>query len=257
MNPPPRLAKITSLLVIFSLTTVLGGICLGQTGRAAGEDTPDETEFAQRVAEDTTEERREFQLPELIPISNMPDLNVAIPNLSSPKVPAVLLEHKSEILRLANDAMVRTVMGNEEGAVLVAGLTEIESPGRPARYIESTTVRNDDFNLALKLKLLKLQSKVRSLQPPRRLALAAPMLREGSPDQAGVVADAKAKIDALCREWAEDSGEPFVTLVARRGVIITHEAFGKDCEGQPVGHDYRCWVASIRAVQKCRHSKTA
>lgn len=245
MNPPPRLAKITSLLVIFSLTTVLGGICLGQTGRAAGEDTPDETAFAQRVAEDTTEERREFQLPELIPISNMPDLKVAIPNLSSPKVPAVLREHKSEIFRLANDAMVRTVMGNEEGAVLVAGLIEIESLGRPARYIESTTVRNDDFNLALKLKLLKLQSKVRSLQPPRRLALAAPMLREGSPDQAGVVADAKARIDALCREWAEDSGEPYVTLVARRGVIITHEAFGKDCEGQPVGHDYRCWVASI------------
>ena len=30
----------------------------------------------------------------------------------------------------------------------------------------------------------------------------------------------------------DDSGEPFVTLVARRGVVITHEAFGKDRDGQ-------------------------
>ena len=152
---------------------------------------------------------------------------------------------KAEIVRLANDALVRTVMGNEEGAVLVAGLTEIESLGRPAKYIESTTVRNDDFNLALKLKLQGLQDKVRSLRPPRQLEPPAPMLREDSPAEAGVASDAKARIDALCREWAEDSGEPFVTLVARRGVLITHEAFGRDATGQAIGRDYRCWVASI------------
>ena len=57
--------------------------------------------------------------------------------------------------------------------------------------------------------------------------------------------DAKAKIDDVCRAWAEDTGEPFVTLVARRGVIVTHEAFGRDPSGQPIARDYRCWVASI------------
>ena len=327
MNPLPHLAKITSLFVILSLNTALAGVCLGQNGRAAGGDTPDETAFAQRVAEDIKEERWEFPLQELmlakagswifkpgetprllwrdveavrrlggdeplqvrwfnsqleespepdasgrwlawiegtapngtplrrlrtfyalpaqIPLSNMLDLKVAIPNLSSPNMPAVVREHESEIVRLANDALVRTVMGNEEGAILVAGLTEIESLGRPATYVESTTVRNDDFNLALKLKLQGLEDKLRSLSPPRRLEPPAPILREGSPAEAGVVSDAKARIDAFCRDWAEDSGEPFVTLVARRGVIITHEAFGKDSEGEPIDRDYRCWVASI------------
>jgi CubicO group peptidase (beta-lactamase class C family) len=43
----------------------------------------------------------------------------------------------------------------------------------------------------------------------------------------------------------EDTGEPLVTLVARRGVIVTHEAFGRDATGQPLTRDYRCWVASI------------
>ena len=57
--------------------------------------------------------------------------------------------------------------------------------------------------------------------------------------------DAKAKIDELCRAWAEDTGEPLVTLVARHGVVVTHEAFGRMPNGEPATRDYRCWVASI------------
>lgn len=186
-----------------------------------------------------------YALPAQIPTSIMPKLTVALPNLSSPDVPAVVREHEAEIVRLANEALVRTVMGNEQGAILVAGLAEIEALGRPATYIESTAVRNDDVNLSLKLRLQGLQDEVRSLRPPRELDTPTPVLRVGSSAEAGVAADAKARIDAVCRDWAEDSGEPFVTLVARRGVIITHEAFGKDSDGQPVDRDYRCWVASI------------
>ena len=58
-------------------------------------------------------------------------------------------------------------------------------------------------------------------------------------------AGTKEKIDAVCHAWADDSGEPFVTLVARHGVIVTHEAFGKDKAGKPVDRDYRCEVFSI------------
>jgi CubicO group peptidase (beta-lactamase class C family) len=36
-----------------------------------------------------------------------------------------------------------------------------------------------------------------------------------------------------------------VTLVARHGVIVLHEAFGHDPNNRPVGLDYRCDVASI------------
>ena len=57
--------------------------------------------------------------------------------------------------------------------------------------------------------------------------------------------DTKSRIDAVCQAWADDTEEPFVTLVARRGAIVTHEAFGRGANGQPVDRDYRCWVASI------------
>jgi CubicO group peptidase (beta-lactamase class C family) len=186
-----------------------------------------------------------YALPEQIPTSLLPNLTVALPHLSSSQVPVVVREHEAEIVRLANEALVQTVLGNEQGAILVAGLTEMESVGRPATHIESTAVRTDDVNLALKIKLQGLKDKVRSLHPPRKLNTPAPSLRVGSPDEAGVAADAKARIDAVCHDWAKDSGEPFVTLVARRGVIITHEAFGQDSQGQPIDLDYRCWVASI------------
>jgi CubicO group peptidase (beta-lactamase class C family) len=65
------------------------------------------------------------------------------------------------------------------------------------------------------------------------------------PAEAGVHPDAKRRIDEFCQAWVETTDEPFVTLVARRGVIITFEAFGKDDSGTPITRDYRCWVASI------------
>jgi CubicO group peptidase (beta-lactamase class C family) len=57
--------------------------------------------------------------------------------------------------------------------------------------------------------------------------------------------DAAQEIRAVCREWAEDSKEPFVTLVARRGVIVVHEAFGRDPDDRPLPLDFRWDVASI------------
>ncbi|MFV2067281.1 MAG: serine hydrolase domain-containing protein [Pirellulales bacterium] len=186
-----------------------------------------------------------YCLPKQLPTSFSPDLTVAFPNFPGPDAPVVLNEHDAEILRLANDVLVRAVLGSEQGAVLVAGLTEAKPLGRPAKHVESTSVRNGDCHLALKLKLQGLQDKVRPLRPPQHRDQPATMLHEGSPAQAGVAPDAKARIDALCRSWAEDTGDPFVTLVARRGVIVTHEAFGRDASGQPIDREYRCWVASI------------
>lgn len=186
-----------------------------------------------------------YGLPKEVPASFAPDLTVAFPKFPGPQAPAVVKEHQAEVLRLASDMVVRAVLESEKGAVLLAGLTEARPLGRPAKYVESTAVLNDDFHLALKLKVQGLQDKVRPLSPPRRRDRPATALHEGPPAEAGVAPDAKARIDAVCRAWADDTGEPFVTLVARRGVIVTHEAFGRDASGKAVDRNYRCWVASI------------
>lgn len=186
-----------------------------------------------------------YALPNQLPSSFSPDLTVALPNFPGPDAPTVLKERKNEIVLLANNILPRAVLGSEQGAILVAGLSEAEPLGRPAKYIESTTVQNDQCHLELKLKLQRLEDKVRVLHPSRRREQPAIVLRDGSPVEAGVAPDAKAQIDALCQSWADDTGEPFVTLVARHGVIVTHEAFGTAPDGEPIGRHYRCWVASI------------
>lgn len=186
-----------------------------------------------------------YGLPKEFHSSYTPDLTVVLPNFPGPDAPPALQEHQAEAIRLVNDMLPRMVIGSQEGAVLIAGLTEFKPLGRPARFVESAAVLDDDYHLALKLKLQGLQQRIRALQPPRRRASPATVLHEGELAQAGMRSDAKTRIDELCRAWAEDTGESFVTLVARRGVIVTHEAFGRDAGGQPITRDYRCWVASI------------
>lgn len=186
-----------------------------------------------------------YGVPKNISLAYAPDLTVVLPHFPGPQAPTVLLEHQAEALRLANDRLVHTIIDSEQGAILAAGLAEFEPLGRPARFLESATVLNDDYHLALKLKVQGLQPRVRTLQPPRHRDSPATVLHDGTLADAGMRPDAKAKIDEVCRAWAEDTGEPFVTLVARRGVIVTHEAFGRDPGGQPITRDFRCWVASI------------
>jgi len=186
-----------------------------------------------------------YALPKELPTSYAPDLTVALPKFPGPHAPPAVKEHQAEVIRLASDTVARALLDSEKGAILVAGLVEAKPLGRPARCVESTAVMNDDYHLALKLKVQGLRDKVRRLRPPRRRDRPATVLHQGSPAEAGVSPDAKAQIDAVCRAWADDTGEPFVTLVARRGVIVTHEAFGRDPSGQPIDRDYRCWVASI------------
>ena len=174
-----------------------------------------------------------------------PDLSVAFPEFPGPNAPATWREHQAEFTRLGSELLTQSLISSEKGAILIAGIVESKPLGRPARYVESASVAHDNHHLALKLKLLGLQSKVRMLQPPRLRTKPAAVLHAGSLADAGVRSDAKSRIDAICQAWADDTGEPFVTLVARRGVILTHQAYGRDSSGEPISTDYRCWVASI------------
>ncbi|MBP6965380.1 MAG: beta-lactamase family protein [Armatimonadetes bacterium] len=141
----------------------------------------------------------------------------------------------SDADRILRDAIIET----ENGAKFVAALFEAKPTGAPATVTESAAVLADDYQLALKLKLLGLTDKARKLAAPKTLDKPFPVLHEGKLAEAGMQPDAKEKIDAICKKWAEDSGEPFTILVARHGVIVTEAAFG------PVGLDYRTDVMSI------------
>jgi CubicO group peptidase (beta-lactamase class C family) len=174
-----------------------------------------------------------------------PDLRDPLAYQPGPIPARVWREHADEISTTLADGAFKAFNDSEAGAILIAGLTESKARGRRASSTQAAAVLNDDFHLALKLKAQGLHAQVRPLKPARKRARPAPVLRGGSPAEAGVRADAKNELDELCREWARQSNEPFVTLVARHGVIVTHEAFGRDKAGRPVDLDYRGDVASI------------
>jgi CubicO group peptidase (beta-lactamase class C family) len=75
----------------------------------------------------------------------------------------------------------------------------------------------------------------------------APVLREGSLQEAGVGANGVKRIDELCRTWAADSDEGFVVCIARRGVIILHQAYGTR-EGRAMTVNDKGALASITKV---------
>lgn len=174
-----------------------------------------------------------------------PEITVTLPTVPESAAMDVWREHEAELSRLSTDLLRRTFADSETVAIVMAGLAESKPLGRPARFVESVEVLNEDYHLALKLKLLNLQNQIHPLRPPRKRKAPATILHEGSPRESGMLPDAKAKIDAVCRDWFDDTKEPFVTLVARHGVVVTHEAFGSDSDGKPVDREYRCWVGSI------------
>jgi CubicO group peptidase (beta-lactamase class C family) len=205
--------------------------------------------FVEGVAPNGTPLRRSFTFfcrPKGFFIYAPPELRISLPPQTSPVDATVWREHQQELDRAGSSLIVQNFNDSEQGAILLAGLSESKPLGRPAGSLESASVLNDDFQLAMKLKALRLDGKVRPLAPPRhREGAPAPVLHEGSLAEAGMRAVAKDGIDKLCREWADDSGEPFVTLIARHGAIVTHAAFGHDAQGKPIDLDYRCGVFSI------------
>jgi CubicO group peptidase (beta-lactamase class C family) len=174
-----------------------------------------------------------------------PDPSEGLAYLPGPIARDVWMEHQDEFTRLSKDALLRALNDTEGGAILLAGLSSAKPLGRKPLSTETAAVLDDDFHLAVKLKALGLQERIRPLKPPRKRATPAPALRDGTPSEAGMRPDAAATIRRVCAAWANDSKEPFTTLVARHGVIVLHEAFGRDEAGRPLDLDYRSDVASI------------
>jgi CubicO group peptidase (beta-lactamase class C family) len=174
-----------------------------------------------------------------------PEVSVSFPDLPDTDDGRIWNERTQEINRVATEVLGQALLDSEQSAILLAGLAEAEPLGRPARFIESADVMNRDFHLKLRLKQSPSDRHGIPLAAPRHRDSPAPVLRVGTPGEASVSADAAAQLDAVCKAWWDDTQEPFVSLVARRGVIVLHRAYGEDAAGNAIDRDYRCWVASI------------
>lgn len=178
--------------------------------------------------------RPEFQPPPGVSIAYLP---------GSPIEPAVWAEQSPWFAAKVGEEFLRGLLMEEEGAILTAGLAELRPLGRKPLFTEQPDVLHDEHHLAIKRHLMGL-AEATPPAPPRRLQALAPVLRPGTPAEAGFSRDVTARLSALCRSWYARSGEPFVTLVARNGVIVYHEAMG-EMLASPVNTRTRFRVASL------------
>jgi len=158
-----------------------------------------------------------------------------------------LAENRNYAAMFAGRYLFEKLNGDEEGAALLAALHELKSGEPPVSldFINSPLVRNLDFQLLVKRKVLNVEKRFPALSPiVPDPALNAPVLRAGDETQAGFDPGTAARLHEICQQWYVAGQEPFSTLVARRGVVIYHEAFGGD-RARAVTINTPMWIASV------------
>jgi lysophospholipase L1-like esterase len=137
-------------------------------------------------------------------------------------------EHREAVAGFAGRTVLLSILQQREGAVLMSYLQELQSTGTQPALTDTPMIRDHEYHLALKRKMLTVQDKYPSLRQPRRTGgKPAPVLREGTETDAGFKPGTVANLREICRVWFEQSREPFNLVVARRGVLVLDESFGK------------------------------
>lgn len=153
-------------------------------------------------------------------------------------------QNQDTISNWAGRKFVEFLESDPYGPVIMCYLTEAEPSNIKRAKTDIPEIKNNDFHLALKRKLLYPDAKYPSLKMPRKITDKAPVLHEGTAEEASVKPDAARKIRKVCQQWYNDSKEPFVILVARHGVIVIHEPFGNNAKG-PITVDTPMYIASL------------
>ena len=153
-------------------------------------------------------------------------------------------EREDAIARWAGWKLVNAMETEEDGAILASYLGEMIPAGKNLSPVDTPKIVNDDHHVALKRKLLGVEKKYAPLQMPKTAVTEATVLHAGSPREAGVKEDAAQRIRRVCEDWYQCTKEPFAVLVARKGVIVIHEAFGVRGD-QKATTDTPFYIASI------------
>lgn len=132
-----------------------------------------------------------------------------------------------------------------EGAGLLAMLEEAKPGDAPVTDPFESGLRMLDLELKIKRKLLGVSGEL--LKAPAKPAKAATTIRYGTCEEAGMKPEVVAKLDKICKEWAEKGGLPFTAVVARKGVVFMHKGFGV-LDGKKIDKNALFMPASIGKI---------
>lgn len=138
-------------------------------------------------------------------------------------------DHSEVIADNVGRMILLSTLKQEEGAILMSYLFELDQGKYKNDTFTTPLMAADEYHIQLQKKIGGVVYDGPGLKAPRlRRGNPAPVLRSGSPEEAGFKSGVVSAVREVCKEWFEVSQEPFITLVARNGIIVYHEATGSD-----------------------------
>jgi len=154
--------------------------------------------------------------------------------------------HEDEIRDYLGWSIPERLNEKADGAVFWAGMSELAPTISPEVPEANVWYRDRQWWADFKRKQFGADEKYPALARPAKLATPrGNALREGDPASVGYSEESLDEIRKVCDEWAEVAEEPLAVLLAHKGVIVLHEAFGTKNDGQPMTLDTPRWMASI------------
>ncbi len=149
-----------------------------------------------------------------------------------------------------SDLMMGNLFKNPQAAILLAGLSEATSAERAGDPNFDPRFSDRQWWVTFKRREFGVEGKYPALVKPQKIKAAnADKLKSSATNAAVYRAEDTAKIRKICAEWAEVGKEPLVTLVAHKGAVVFHEAFGNPDgsgrDGQLMTRETPAWMASI------------
>tara|TARA_B100001029_G_C15057399_1_gene455503 strand:- start:171 stop:1763 length:1593 start_codon:yes stop_codon:yes gene_type:complete len=143
-------------------------------------------------------------------------------------------------------AIERDKNRSHEFAILLSGLSEIDSDCHALSQLDSAITRDRRWWLKLKQKINGSESRVSEIPVSTRTenSISFPLLIEGTENTAGMESGVIQKLDKILNTWLEESSEPFNVCVARKGILFFNQGYGKR-NGEPVTPDTKHLVYSI------------
>jgi len=173
------------------------------------------------------------------------------PYVSSIDIPGARFEaplNESQAAAVGRDVgriVLLSTLDQTEGASLMSYLNEVEQGKYSDQILTSPLLATDEYHIALQKKVGGINYSGNTLGVPvKRAGGPTQILRKGTPEEAGFDPRIVSELDALCEEWFYVSKEPFITLVARNGIIVYEAATGHEA-GRDFTLDTATPVASV------------
>jgi len=163
--------------------------------------------------------------------------------------PGVMAGQKGSAARFLKDLLIESFSSDSWTAALLCALSETTPGEAEATVFDDFKARDRQWWVGLKRKLDGADQLYPGpfVCPVAGTGQPAPVIREGTLKAAGMKPGAAEKIDTVLKEWEADTDEAFAVCVARHGVVVLHQAYGRRA-GKAMTVTTKSWMASLTKI---------